>query len=518
MDASTLLQNPAGLTELRDDQGLYGFDVTIDSVCVDPYGYYGWGVYLQGSEPGSPVNADARRSEFGDPTSSAYGRRRLDRVCNSAPIAPIPQLAFSLRLSERWNVGFGFLAPVLVSGSQFGGKDGTIDADGASRPTPTRYEQIRQQPRFALNPTAGVAFRALPWLSFGATLQVTIASVEDYFMMALRAGTSPHDDVQAKLRASDYFIPAITLGVYAKPHRRLRVAGTFNWSDGFRGNGELQLTTNAYHRNASGSEGVPLKNDPIKLDTIRVASPWTATLALRYAQPRGGDAPDSDVLRSERWDIELDASYTANKNLGANYVEIANDFTLEFRRANSVPQMPLMLEKDDFSQLNVERHLQDVLALRLGGSVNVVPGRLQISAGGFYQTRAVDAAYASIASYGFARVGLGLGVMVRLGSIDLEAAYGHIFQETLEIVPPAHQPATEASDDPRSGFDQRIYDDGQLSSAPVRDPRVPASGDAVAALQQPAAFESNTARRRVVNAGRYSASFNVVSISVVHRF
>ena len=53
---------------------------------------------------------------------------------------------------------------------------------------------------------------------------------------------------------------------------------------------------------------------------------------------------------------------------------------------------------------------------------------------------------------------------------------------------------------------------------PKPDPRVPARGDAVAAFQQPAAFETNTARRRVVNAGRYTASFNVLSLGVVYHF
>jgi hypothetical protein len=516
-DASTLLQNPAGLSELPGSQALYAFDVTVDRLCVDPYGYYGWGVYLQDGDPGSTARADARRSEFGDPTSAAYGSRRLDRVCNSAPILPLPQLALSLKLDERWTVAFGFLAPVLVGGAQFGGQDGTIDAAGESRPTPTRYALIRQRATFALNPTAGVAYRPLPWLSFGVALQVLMASLDNSFMVTLRAGTSPHDDITAKVHASDYFMPALTVGVRAKASRRLQLAGTFSVSDGFDGSGELTLTTNAYHRNASGSEVVPLQNDPIRLKRVRVSAPWSAVLALRYVQPRTA-ADDGDPLRSDAWDIELDVAYTANRSLSANSVQFGEDFTLEFRRANAVPQMPLTLDKDDLGQLNVQRNLRDVVVVRLGASVNLVPGRLQLSAGGFFQSRGAEAAYASVANYGFARIGLGLGLLVRLGAIDLLASYAAVLQETLEVVPPAHQARTDASDDPRSGFDQRIYEDGVLSAEPRADARVPQSGDARAALQQPAAFESNTARRRVINAGRYSASFHVLSIGIAHRF
>ena len=45
-DAMTLINNPAGLALLRDHQAYYGVDVAIDAFCVQPYGYYGWGVYL----------------------------------------------------------------------------------------------------------------------------------------------------------------------------------------------------------------------------------------------------------------------------------------------------------------------------------------------------------------------------------------------------------------------------------------------------------------------------------------
>jgi hypothetical protein len=524
-DASAILQNPAGLVDLPD-LAYYDFDTAFNHICVHPYGYYGWGVYAQDARAGSTSNPDAHRSEFGDPESSAYGTRHLDSVCNSAGVAPVPQLAFVVRLNDRWAVGFGFVAPALVSGAQWGGKDGTIAVndggnDGqASRPTPTRYELIRQQAKFALNPTAAVAYRALPWLSFGVTLQVTMASLDNYVMMALRAGTSPTDDMLAKLHVADYFMPALTFGVYATPNKRWGLAGTFNWSDGFDGHGDLTVTTNAFHRNAVGDELLPLQNDPVKLKRVRVAAPWTATLAARYAQPREGAPADADSMTKEVWDVEADASYTANREMGANRVEIADSFSLEFRRANATPQMPLVVQQSDLSPLNLERHVLDVVAVRAGGSYNVVPGHLQVSAGAFFQSRGVEADYASISSYGFMRVGLSLGVVVRLGTVDLMAAYAHIFQEELDIAPPPYQPNTAATADPKSGFDERIYQDGQLSDKPRLDPKAPspAAANGVASLQQPAVFESDTARRRVVNAGSYVASFNIVSIGLVHHF
>jgi hypothetical protein len=520
-DATTLLQNPAGLVDVPSS-GYYGIDTGYNQICVHPYGYYGWGVYLPEDRAGTTPNPDPRRSEFGDPASAAYGNRHLDTVCNSAPFAGIPQLAFAVRLNDDLSIGFGLVNQVLVGGAQFGGSDGTIGVNNGteSRPTPTRYELIRQQAKFALDPTAGVAYRVLPWLSLGLTLQVTMASLNNYFVMALRAGTSPADDMLARFHVSDYFMPALTFGVLAKPISALTLAGTFNWSDGFNGSGDMTITTNMYHRNAVGSEALPLQNDPVKLSRVRVQAPWTATLAARYAWPRAGAKADADLMQHDVWDVEVDATYTANRAVGANQVEIANDFTLEFRRANAAPQMPLTVSQSGLEPLNVDRHLLDVVTVRLGGSVNVVPGRMQLSAGGFFQTQGVESDYVSISSYGLMRVGLGLGVVVRLGSVDLLVSYAHIFQQDFAVAPPPHQPREDATDDPQSGFDQRIYQDGNLSDQPHMDPKAPATtaANGVATSQQPAVFESDSLRRRVINQGNYVASFNVLSLGVVQRF
>jgi hypothetical protein len=520
-DAMTLLNNPAGMTALRDHQGYYGLDLAVDAICVHPYGYYGWGVVLPDTRPGSPPNLDVRRSEFGDPASSAYGRRQLDSVCNSGSIASLPQLAVTLRLSDKFTVGVGLVAPVLVAGSQWGGKDGTIAlAGGGERPTPTRYALVRQDVKFAFDPSVGAAYRALPWLSFGLTLQVQMAALDNYQVMALRAGSSPATDMMTKLHASDYFVPALTFGVYATPWAHWRFAGTFNWSDGFNGSGDLTFTTNYYHSGAIDDEFVPLANEPVKVKHIRVPVPWTATVAIRYVQPSADAANSGDPLRDERWDVELDASLIGSGQVPLTTAEISNDFSLNFRRANGDPQQPLDVKKGNLSQLTVDRHGLDVLVLRLGGSWNIMPGFLQASAGTFVQTRGVNADYANIDNFGFARMGLGLGARMRLGPVEIIASYSHVFQETLEVAPPDHEARDQASDDPKRGFDQRIYDDGVLSSQPVRDPRAPAvaHADGVASVRQTAVFESSTSRASVVNAGRYTASFNIVSIAVTHRF
>src|SRR5690242_1678958 len=42
-DAMGLLHNPAGLAYLSEDNFTIDLDFALHSMCVDPYGYYGWG-------------------------------------------------------------------------------------------------------------------------------------------------------------------------------------------------------------------------------------------------------------------------------------------------------------------------------------------------------------------------------------------------------------------------------------------------------------------------------------------
>ena len=521
MDALTLMHNPAGLTALDGHQGHYGLDMQVDSICMEPYGYYGWGIVLPEQRPGTAPNLDVRRSEFGDPASARYGRRLLDKVCNSGVVVPTPQLAASLRVHDRLWLALGMVAPVLVTGSQWGGSDGTIAVGDSARPTPTRYNVVRQEVQFAFNPTVGAAYKATDWLSLGLAFQVAMGSADVYQVMALRAGTSPSNDMMTKLNASDYFVPSLVFGVYAKPNKYLRLGGTFSWSDGLDGSGELTFYTNHYHHGAVGEEFVPYENEPVKVNRVRIPAPISVTLAVRYVQPLpGADEDSKDPLSSELFDVELDASYLSTGQVGPYRGSVANDFQLQFRRANGEPQEPLDVDASALSSLSADRHGLDVYSLRLGGSWTAVPGVLQASLGAFYQSRGVEAAYVSIDNFGLARIGVGLGARVRLGPVDITAAYSHIFQETVEIAPPPHEPRDEASDDPTRGFDQRIYEDGELSEEPLRDPRAPSpsSADAIASLRQTAVFESEDVRARVINAGRYTAGFNVFSLAVTHRF
>jgi hypothetical protein len=168
--------------------------------------------------------------------------------------------------------------------------------------------------------------------------------------------------------------------------------------------------------------------------------------------------------------------------------------------------------------------LKDSIAVRLGGSYAVAPREVALHAGGFYENRGIDAAYASVDSFAFARFGVGFGMTVRLGSVDLLAAYGHIFQETVEVVPPPHEPVEDfEAGDPTSGFDQRVggtfaANGTRVGGVVLADPDAPSKGDAVARGQQSSAAPAPARPERVINAGKYTASFDVISVGLQYHF
>ena len=518
-DPMAMVHNPAGLPRLSGDQVMLNLDLPRDYMCVQPYGYYGWGVYV------SPISEPT--SEFGDPTDqdgNGYPERLLDQVCNDVPLLPIPQIAWPFHLTESLSLGLGMVAPTLVAGLQYGPKDGTLATDEGPRPTPTRYQMLHQEVIFGLNPTVSVAYRFMDALSAGLTLHIGMAKANVYAVSTLYAGTQPSDDILSKVTAEDYFIPGITASLHSEPLPGLSLMASARIVDDFSGPGELTMTTNYYHQGAEGDNEAPHKNPPVRLQNITVGTPWAVTAAARYAYLRPGaeqvGREGGDPLATELFDIEVDVTLNLTERSDRNRVSVGDDINLQFRVADGTPSDMIKVSKEELQDFVSERHLKNSIALRLGGSFNPIPDLLGFSAGVFYESRGIEPAYASIESFAFRRLGVGMGAVVRLGSFDLLASYSHIFGEELEVAPPPHAPRSEGSADPTSGFDKRIYRDGELTEGPVEDPRAPDpdDADAVARFQQVAAASLADRRARVVNAGRYTASFDVFSVGVVYRY
>jgi hypothetical protein len=529
-DPMTLLHNPAGLTSLHGDRVMLNIDLTLQSMCFDAYGYYGWGVYDDArSEFGDPLAIETDRN--GDPIIGAtYATTPLPEICNTAETLPLPHLAWAVELSDDWAIGFGFVAPTVVPGLRYGGDDGTISVDGKSFPTPTRYSIIEQKIDFAFAPSFGLAYDVTEWLALGVNLQVAMISARTMAIQNSTSGTQPSSDWYAEVSATDLFIPALTFGAMVKPTKNLTFGATFRWVDGLEGSGDVTYETNTFHQGSTkAGEPVPFENDPITLDDISVELPWAATVGVRYAGllSGGNDAGEKgkkqndDPMATELWDVELDATYTFGSFNDENRARAGDDVLIISRVAGGgIALVPT----EELPEVKINRHQLDSVAVRLGGSYAVLPQQLQVHAGSFFESRGIETSYAGIDSWAFARIGVGLGAIFRIDSVDLYASYGHIFQETLEIVSPPHQNVEDHVDgDPASGFDKRVGGRfnglGQREGGVVlEDPSEPSSGDAVAKGQQASALPSPARPDRVINAGKYTASFDIISVGVQYRY
>jgi hypothetical protein len=520
-DPMAISANPAGLAFLEGHQVVMGADLAVNNLCVKPYGYYGWGVYSPGTtEFGNQL---ALNNPTNPTIGATYATTPLPGVCNSAPSVPVPQLAWAGKVTDRLALGFGFIAPIVVTGLQFGGADGTVQTQYGPRPTPTRYSMVKQTATDALAPAASIAYQILPNLAAGLTAQIIMVRAQATLVQNEFGGTQPSTDWLATITTQDFFIPTLTASVHAKPLSFLDLMGAFHWSDDVHGSGDVVYETNTYYRGAK-SGPVPYKNPPISLSDVTLKQPWLLTGGVRVHGDLSDAGKVGDPMDSELWDFEVDASYSFYKRSGGTTVSVGQDVSVTTRDANDGAGVTTA-KKADLSALNLDRHLQDVYTVRAGASYSLLPRKLMINAGGFYESRGVDPAYADIDTFAFRRIGTGVGAVLRLGKFDVALGYGHVFSETLKVVPPPQQNVEDATPgNPTSGFDQRVggsFDTGARTGGVVLpDPNATkaGAGDATAAKAQQAAASTKGQPNRVVNAGEYTASFNLVSVSVVYHF
>src|ERR1041385_1429928 len=241
VDGMALIQNPAGLAFMSGQQIMLDIDAPIHHRCVDPYGYYGWGVYT------------GARSEFGDPLAggpNAYATSPLPRICNSARPGGLPQLSWIKKLSDRFSIGAGFVAPTVVTGLQYGGPDGTIETPYGPRPSPTRYSLVKQEGEFALDPVVGAAFRFARWFAAGMSFQVFMLKAKATAVQNQYGGTQPATDALVEVETQDYFVPALTFSTHFRPTESLNFMAAFRWLDAFNGSGTVTYETNTFHSGA----------------------------------------------------------------------------------------------------------------------------------------------------------------------------------------------------------------------------------------------------------------------------
>jgi long-subunit fatty acid transport protein len=249
---------------------------------------------------------------------------------------------------------------------------------------------------------------------FGATLQAAMMPEMKYRIVVdgLQGGAlnplASSAEVEATVTASDPFAPTAIVGGWYRPTPQIEVALSGRVVPiFFHADGDLTLE-NVKGQSAFTESQLELTNPKAGIDfTI----PPTARLGVRY---RGGVESFDDA---EVWDLEADLVYEA----WSMFDDIRLQLDGDIRLYGSEPLPDVTLEK----------RWRDTLSFRTGGSYNLLPGLLSLSAGGYWERGAVPVNYENMDFLSFDRWGLGLGARVTvIEMLDLGVAYSHVFQET----------------------------------------------------------------------------------------
>lgn len=488
-DPMALGYNPAALAFLPGYQLSLGSHLTFYDACVDRTGTYGYG----GSAGEFP------ESQFGDPES--YEDVAFPRVCREGFPGPSPQLVFSGHPLPWLGFAVGILAPAGIGNGHWGNEDGTIDVDGRTLPTPTRYG-IVDQDLLLVHPSVGIGISPVEWFSFGVTFQWGIAVVDFVNHTSSGMGTeNPGHDVRTELNVTDPFVPAVILSAHFVPIDQMDIVIRARLSDGIDDTGTLRLTTGIFGTGTADSY-VPTTTT-INGTRLQAGQPWELGLGIRYADRRSDRYRDpeqaarvtgrvEDRMQNEVWDIELDLVYTLNSQVTDFIVTQPDGAEAQVCEGGGGACFPVALPQT----LALPHGWNDQFSARLGADWNVVPGVLALRAGAHFETSGMNSRFQVQDVLPGMRLGLHLGATLRIERFDVSIAYAHIFQFSETLENPGYRMVAA------QGVDGQCMDD------PVYDPNRPVAARGC----YPQGHGS------IVNGGTYHAEFNVISLQLRYHF
>lgn len=402
------------------------------------------------------ANGNPEQASGGGPTATYPAQ-----TCNSNSGTPFPNpsLAVAYRVNEKLALGF------FVGGPNAAGKaewpDAVMGTNAAGKPTavpsPTRYMLLSSE-GLVVNPTLSVAYSVTPTIHVGAGFTWGIASLKlSNVSTALLPSTATRDDwssdIKATLDVKDLFVPGAVAGALWEAADNVDLGAWVHWSDAVRASGDAHIE--GFYYNAVGSSPEKLVKDPSQYcpigptgsqttgpqnctDTpkgeakLTIPAPFEAKIGTRFHMPRAkaADAPGAatsgvpayrDPIANDVFDVELDVTYAHNSSVQDLQIRFPTGITIPWAAGGAVPP-----------NADVPHHYKDVVGLRLGGDYVIIPDRLAVRAGGFFETQGQDPAYANIDFVPAQRLGVSGGGTLRLGPVDAMVAAGHVFGMKLD--------------------------------------------------------------------------------------
>ncbi|APR83228.1 Hypothetical protein A7982_08577 [Minicystis rosea] len=380
-------------------------------------------------------------------------------VCGKNAFFPNPQLAATFRLTNQVAIGIAVVAPHSTGKTNWGQSlDYSKTFNGTkipfTQPSPQRY-MLEHADAIILNPTISVAFAPTDYLSFGVGFVWGLATADFVnFSEAVSGkpaagdyGDHARNDVRAELKAKDLFIPGFVISGLWSATSNLDVSAWFKWQDAVKGTGDLSLesfywkTSGVRDTNACADRGLPKGcnlTEAKDAGTFKLTIPMEAKLGIRYHMPRADQSNKPgwanttnnpgrrirDPLSEDWFDIEADFTWANNSAVQDLELTFRPGIRINDGTPTGVGEVP--------KNGNIPRKWRDVIGMRLGGDVVVIPNRLTLRTGGFYELKGQDDEYLNIDFSLPWKAGVGGGATVRVGPVDISVGYQHTFFGTLD--------------------------------------------------------------------------------------
>lgn len=443
----------------------------------------------RGNENDTPGNA----SDFGNP--SDYADIEYPEVCNNAGLFPIPQMALSFRPHDRIGIGIGLIAPNNIGHRSFGAASGanigTYEVPGAPTgrlPVSSRYDVIEANVLLAFL-AVGAGVEIHPRLRVGATFGWGYASPGFLTAVAPVQSQDFARDIIAEVDAHDLFVPRVAVSVAAEPVDGLELMAGFTWTADVKASGDLNLRP-VFWGNIDDQVTQPrLPNDEGWEDVtypVNLVAPQTSVVSFgaRYAMARAGARTTSDrvagvaaptlaegevdrpfdPMRDEVFDLELDVVVTLGSRVDTfNVVSSPVEGQRLVSGVLTLPSPP---------PINLPHNWKTQVMVALGGDVNVLPEVLALRWGLVYESHGVEAGYERLDFTPWQLFGGSFGMTLRVQRFELGLGYMHTHYFTVN---------------------------NSNSEARVLAPSAAGPG-------------------YVINAGRFTASANLVSFGLSYRF